>query len=540
MTEEELSLVSKAKPANVSRARLLIIVGSMYFGEFFTALDSTVVTTLLSHIASDLHELSRVVWIATGYLIAFSACQPLYGKLSDIFGRRMILIFCNLLFAIGCGICGVSNSLEVLVLGRVISGIGGGGMQSLATIAISDLVPLKDRGIFQAVENAFFCVGAGLGGVLGGILSDIMGWRNVFNIQVPFILISMLLLMAFYNVESHDREEPIIQREPGPSYGAVSNDPPPAANEEKSMRYKVRRVDFKGSLLLVLSLCSIMFVISTGGSQFAWTGVMIPSMVIMSVIFTGLFIYVEQYVAKEPVIPLFLFKNPTIIVASFTNLFCTMAMYNVLYFAPIFYSAVFNLNPTQLGQRLSAHFIGAASGSFLSGIYVSKFQRYKTITIWASILLTAGASIIVTLTPNTPSFLQYLVLYLCGTGYSSILTVTLLAYIAAVPKELQAVVTSVRYVFRGTGTTLGVSIASSVFNNLLSRQLHHKIVGPNADSIIKQVLDSVEAIRNIPKQYQPAVISSYDVSLKVTFAVATFFALLTIVSSSLLKEHRLN
>lgn len=541
--QEGENLLYPHQSRNLSRLRLIVIIGSMYFGEFFTALDSTVVTTLLSHIASDLNELSRVVWIATGYLIAFAACQPLYGKISDIFGRKAVLIVCNVLFALGCGICGISNNLETLVLGRVISGIGGGGMQSLATIAVSDLIPLKNRGLLQGIENIFFSVGAGLGGVLGGILTDLFGWKNVFNIQIPFIVLSIIVLIVFYNVEDEVREEEaIIQpQEPGSTlYGTVHNgDMAPPTSQEKTMKEKVNRVDFAGSGLLVLSLCLVMFVISTGGSEFDWTGPVITAMAIGSVLAIGGFIYVEAYVAKEPVIPLVLFTNKTILTASFVNLFCAMAMYNVLYFAPIYYSAVFGLTPTELGQRLSTHFVGSAGGAFLAGLYVSKAEKYKGITILSSIILTIGASIVVLIRRDSPSSLQFLVFYLCGTGYSAILTVTLLAYIASVPREMQAVVTSVRYVFRGTGTTLGVSIASSIFNNLLTQQLHEKVVGDDAESIISKVKNSVEAIWKIPAEYRPAVIDAYNFSLKTTLTVGMAFAVCSVIASLFLKEYRL-
>jgi MFS family permease len=188
---------SAAEKKPLTGFRFLVVCTSLYFGVFLAALDGTIVTSLLSHIASDLHELGRISWIASAYLAACTAVQPLYGKLSDIYGRKNLLFFCNVTFGIGCLMCGVADGLWMLVLGRVVSGIGGGGLTILSTIAISDIVPLRKRGVFQGIGNIAFGSGAGFGGIFGGLVYESMGWRAAFWLQVPTIVISATLVHMF-------------------------------------------------------------------------------------------------------------------------------------------------------------------------------------------------------------------------------------------------------------------------------------------------------------------------------------------------------
>lgn len=530
----------------VKGAKLAVIVCSMYFGVFLGALDTTVVTSLLSHIASDLHELSRVSWIATGYLVACAAFQPLYGKISDIFGRKSILIFCNVMFAIGCAVCGVSYNLEWLVAGRVISGIGGGGIMSLSTIAVSDLVPLRHRGIFQGFGNICFGSGAGIGGVVGGVVSDRYGWRAVFSLQVPFICISIILLSVFFNTSkkapSTSEEDPLINGSAEyDSNGYGTSQPSHEEGEnKKSKREKFRRIDLLGASLLVATLLVLMFAISTAGDQFAWSSPLIIGLLITSVLLACAFIYVEQYVAKEPVIAIHLFSNRTITASSLTNFFGTMASYTILFYAPIFYASVFDMSPTNVGKRLAGNFLGVAFGSFLSGILMARSGRYYYLGCSAGVSLVVGSAILVGMTTQTPVVWQFLSLFFIGTGYAGMLTVTLLALISAAHHDYQAITTSIQYAFRGIGSTLGVSVASSIFRNVLQSQLHSNVSGKDAEKVIHKVLDSVEAIRQLPSEYQPAVIESYNVASKVVLTTALVLGVISVLTSALMREHRLH
>jgi len=208
-----------------------------------------VVATLITPISSSLSSLSLLSYLATGYLIANAACQPLSGKLTDIFSRRYGLLFSNIFFALGTAICGLAPSAEVLILGRVIAGIGGGGLSCIATFVTSDLIPLRKRGVWQGYGNLVFGLGMGTGGIFGGACADhlhihvsgklVEGWRWAFLLQIPFIIISAILV--FYLVDI------------------------PVRNPHKSLRTALSRIDFLGAALLVISITTLLLGLNTGG-----------------------------------------------------------------------------------------------------------------------------------------------------------------------------------------------------------------------------------------------------------------------------------
>lgn len=523
---------SHAINRNKMSIKLYISIFVLYFGELISAADSTIVTSLLSHIASDLNELQRIGWVATSFLIGLAAFQPLYGKLSDIFGRKSVLIICNALFGIGCLICGISYNLELLVIGRVISGIGGGGVQSLATIAVTDIVPLERRGIFQSIETMCYALGAGIGGVIGGIISDNFGWRVAFTCQVPIIFGSIALLWVVFDesagksVATNDNEtEPLLanSRQQEEAVSSVSE--------------KIERVDFKGSAVLVSTLFCLMFAISTGGSEFAWNSPIIVALFMASGILMYLFYYTEKNLAKEPIIPVELLTHRTIIAAASTNIFATMAQYILLYFTPVLFSSVYQMNPTQVGQRLLSNFVGTSTGSLLSGIYMNKLGKYYWANFLGCVCIFLGANVTLAITPDSPIIFQFVTLFVSGIGFATTLTVSLVAFVASVPPHMQAVSTSVRNVSRGIGSTLGVSSAASIFNNLLQTELYKNVKGRKAQEVIDKVLESVDAIKNLPTEYRIPVINSYDKSLKAVLAAASAIALLAGVASLCMREY---
>ncbi|CAN6640260.1 vacuolar basic amino acid transporter 1 [Trichomonascus vanleenenianus] len=522
----------------VYTTRVVVILATMYVGVFFVALDGTVVTSLLSHIASDLKELQRVEWIATGYFVACAAVQPVYGKLSDIYGRKNVLVFCNIVIGLGCLLCGVAVNLEQLVLGRVVAGIGGGGVLSVSTIAQSDMIPLRSRGILQGVFSLCFGIGAGLGGVVGGFMSERYGWRSAFNVQVPSILVSAALLMVCFTHDNVKKQgqTPLLGEE-SVSYGTTDS-----SKEAQGLLNKnhLRRIDFLGCVALVSSLLLLMFAISLGGRQLPWTSPIVLGLLSGAAVVAGLFVYVELYVAKEPVIPVQLFADRTVMASSLANFFIVMAIYGVLFFVPVRFISVMGMSPTEVGQRLFSNFIGVALGSFFAGFYMSRTGRYYWCGVVSSVILLTGVFMLIHYRLTMPESMQYLSLLLNGFGYAAMLTVMLLALIAAVPHEFQAGATSIQFSFRGIGSTLGVSVASSIFQINLSEQLHARVNGPLANDVISRVMSSVEAIRSVPDEYQSAVIASYEYSTRMVLIACFVQGIIMLFFALLMKEHKLH
>ncbi|KAK9454525.1 major facilitator superfamily domain-containing protein [Dipodascopsis uninucleata] len=510
VTDEE-ALIDELEETELKNSSLITVFLSLYVGVFLAALDGTIVATLLSRIASDFNEFRSVSWIATGYLISQAAFQPLYGKLSDIFGRKPLLLICNILFGLGSVLCGLSQSIWFLVFARVIAGSGGGGLFSLSAITLSDIVSLRQRGMLQGIGNILYGCGAAFGGIVGGVLTETIGWRWTFIMQGPIIVLSILAIA--FNLHL-----------------------PPVEYDDN----KLSRIDFKGSLTLVLSLILFLFGISVGGNFYAWTSAVVVLPLSLAIIVFLVFVYVELYVAREPVIPLHLLKNRTVAGSAFTSLFMI-----IVYFSNIFYTALYAVSvkgasAKSSGSILIPQFVGSALGSLVSGYYMRATGRYKSISVVAALLLVLGCALLTTIGADTPQTLVSSYLLLPGFGSGLLLTITLVSLIAAVPHEYQAVCTSISYGFRGVGSTLGVSTAAAIFQNVLAYELHYRITGPDSESIIRRVQDSVEEIDRIPESYKDEVIASYLGGIRAVLFFSTLCSIGAAVSCMFMKEHVLH
>ncbi|KAK9473641.1 major facilitator superfamily domain-containing protein [Dipodascopsis tothii] len=497
----------------LSRSALVTVFCSLYVGVFLSALDGTIVATLLAHIASEFHEFRSVSWIATGYLIAQAAVQPLYGKVSDVFGRKPVVLFSNVLFGVGSVLCGLSNSIWFLVFARVIAGIGGAGLTSMSAITLSDIVPLRQRGLLQGIGNILYGSGAAFGGIVGGIITDRFGWRWTFLSQGPIILLSIAAIYFNLNLPK--------------KHVADSGD-------------KLKRIDFLGSLTMVCGLVLFLFAVSIGGSYQPWLSFSVIAPLVISFFFIGAFVYVELYVAAEPVIPLRLLKNRTVAGSSFTSWFLVMVYYAHIFYIAIYSVSVRGVSPTRSGSSLIPHFVASAAGSLACGAVMRSTGRYYRMIILASCSSTIGAILIASVGRETSQLQVMAYMLFPGFGFGVYLTVTLVGLIAAVPREYQAVTTSIQYGFRGIGSTVGVSVASAVFQNVLAAKLTARITGENAAEIIRRVSDSVDEVANLPEDLRDSVIQSYLDSCHAVFYMAVVLIICCAGSSLCMKEYVLH
>ena len=503
--------------------QLNVVLSSLFMASYLAALDTTVVTALLTLIASDLDAVGNISWIATAYLLSSAALQPIFGKLSDIFGRRILLLGCTVLFGIGCLIC-ATDSLLWLVIGRFVTGCGGSGMTSLGTIAMSDLIPLRDRGYYQGLANVCFGLGSASGGILGGIVADALGWKYVFILQVP---LSMLVTAGLY----FNLRLP----EGSPGLGAKGTD----------FKDKLKRIDFLGAFCLVTCLMAFLVAASLGGKDIAYSSKLFIGLCITSAFFLGAFIVTELYIAPEPIIPLELLAVRTIIASSLTNWFYTMSFFTILFYVPVFYASVMDFTATQNGLRLVPNFFAASGGSVCAGIYMKRTGKYWTLTAIVGLFAVLGTLQVYAITPQIPTWKQFVILLPVGFAYSWMLTVTLLALIAAVPIKFQACTTSIQYTFRSTGSTLGVAIASAIFQNVLRIGLNSRIhdLVPDYDKalkIIQRALENTDYVNEAPKIVQQAIRDSYALACKGAFGFSVATILLGYISSLFMREHKLH
>lgn len=493
--------------------KVLLIMGPLFVASFFAALDMTIVATLASPISTTFHSFTLLSWLASGYLIANAAIQPLSGRLSDIYGRKAGIIFACTFFAAGTLICGVAQDAWVIILGRLVAGAGGGCINTVGTFIASDLIPLRKRGLWQGYMNIVFGAGMGLGGVFGGVINDRLNWRWAFYIQVPFIVLAGILAGIFVDI--------------------------PVKETDKS---KIRRVDFAGAITLCASLVLLLLGLNSGGNVVPWKHPLVLVSLPLSGVFLIAFVIIEDRFATEPIIPVRLLLHRTVAACCLTNWFITMSVFSIIYYVPLFFQVVQHLSATAVGLRLIPYAAGASIGSLSAGILMRATGRYYFLNAFSQISLVVASALVAALFNRALApWPPFLILLVHGSAYGAMLTVTLLALLAAVGHEHQAVITSASYAFRSTGSTIGITISSAVFQNILKADLWSKFGDyKDAERIIGQIRDDVDFAKTLGPKWQKGVVDSYEDALQGVWVVVLGLAVLGAVSSLFMREHVLH
>ena len=489
----------------------LVVMASVWLGTFLGALDSTIVATLTAPISASFNSLSLLSWIASGYLIANAAFQPISGKLTDIYGRRSGLLFANALFCLGNIICACAHRDWVMILGRVVAGSGGGCLNTISSFIGSDLIPLRRRGVWQGLGNINYGLGMALGGVVGGLMNDTLGWRAAFWIQVPLTVLSATLV--FFNVRI-----PI----------------------KKTAASKIARVDFMGSIVLVLALVLLLLGLNSGGNVVPWNHPLVYVSLPLSALMLAAFVYIEAYVALEPIIPMSQLARRTVLSACLTNWFCSMAFFALFFYAPIYFQ-VKGLTTSQAGVRLMPFSIGIAIGSIGTGLVMQVWGRYWWLNVAVQIVSVASYAGISGFELVTPDWVPILPFFGVGLGQAGMLTVTLIAFISAVDHKYQAVITSASYAFRSTGSTIGITGASAGFQNLLKTELwQHLGHRDGASSVIPRIRDSLDYLRALPAEWRVPATQAYMDATRGVFLTTLGMVIMGAVVSLAMREHKLH
>ncbi|VEU19317.1 DEKNAAC100252 [Brettanomyces naardenensis] len=510
----------------VSRSKLIVILSSLFALVFLAALDATILSTLVTDIASDLDAIPYISYITTAYLLSTSIVQPL-GGLSDIFGRKIMLQGCIIIFTVGCLQCATARTTGSFVAGRFLSGFAG-GLNTLGTIIMSDLIPLRKRGVYQGFGNMFYALGSAVGGTIGGWIAHRFGWRAAFWVQVP-IGTFCFLLIAF------NLQLPAPKTDPN--------------TKKNSLTANLKRVDVAGitSLAVMLSLFIFLtsFSFSSSATQWLVAGLFLAAL--------GLFIYIELTV-REAIVPISLLKDRSVLGSSLSNMFGTMYIFVVLYYYPVYLSTVSGLNSEEIGIRLVPMIVVGSLASVFSGYYMKWTGKYWTFSVIVNAFGTAGLVLMLLRTypfglKVLPSvFEQYILNVLPDVAYATLLTVTLLSLIAAVPVDRQSSVTSIQYAFRGIGSVLGTAVGSEVFSSMLSKEMVIKLAAVRPSdvsdkefaSVVSKVLHNAAYIRTkAPKWGINAMIESYGIGCWWSFVFATVMSVFALVNIIMIKEYKL-
>src|SRR3954468_22162863 len=444
--------VGQDAPSSFTHRQIVVILIALMSGMFLAALDQTIVSTAIRTIADDLDGLSIQAWATTAYLITSTIVTPLYGKLSDIYGRRPFFIFAITVFIIGSLLSGAAQSMYQLAAARAFQGIGAGGLFALALTIIGDIVPPRERARYQGYFLAVFGTSSVLGPVLGGLFAGaptilgITGWRWVFLINVPIGLASLALVVRTLHLP-HTRRD--------------------------------HRIDYPGALALVVGLVPLL-IIAEQGREWGWTSTSAFICYAIGVVGIVAFLFAERAYGDEALLPLRLFRGRTFGVGSMLNFIVGMGMFGGLAAVPLYMQIVKGYSPTVAGLLLLPMVIGIMSGTISSGQFIARTGRYIWFPRIGLGLHVVAMVLLHSLTPTTSIVVVDAYAFLFGLGLGLNMQTLVLAIQNAVPPQDMGVATSSATFFRQMGGTLGTAVFLSVLFNAVPDKIRAAIEGDSA------------------------------------------------------------
>ena len=501
-------------PVQLTHRQVLTVLSGLLLGMFLAALDQTIVSTAMRTIADELDGQTAQAWVTTSYLIASTITTPLYGKLSDQYGRKPFYLFAISVFIVGSVLCGTAQSIYELAAYRAVQGIGAGGLMSLAFAIVGDLVSPRERGRYQGWFMAVFGTSSVLGPVIGGAFAGqdtilgIDGWRWIFYINVPIGLAALFVVMRTLHL-------------------------PQRVNEH--------RIDFVGAALLTSAVVPLLLV-AEKGSDWGWDSGLTLGLIALSVGSLCTFVPWERRMGPEAILPLRMFSSSVFSITSVSALLVGAGMFGGLVVLPLYLQIVKGSSPTAAGLQLIPLMVGIIVTSAISGKLMSRTGRYKFLPVAGVALMFTALMLMSTLTVDTPvpQVMSYMVLMGMGLGLS-MQTLVISVQNALPPRDMGVATSSVTF-FRSMGGTFGAALSLGVLFGSLAGNIQERATRAGLPSAVIErfsqasALDDTTIIDRLPPEVRRVVLEGFADSMTTVFFVVALLLIPAFVLTLVVKE----
>jgi EmrB/QacA subfamily drug resistance transporter len=493
--------------------QILLLMGGLMTGLLLAALDQTIVGTALPTIVGKLGGLEHYSWVVTAYLLASTASTPLYGKVSDLVGRRPVLLFAINTFLVGSLLAGMSRNMIELILFRGIQGLGAGGLMTLAFTIVSDVVAPRERARYQGLFGAVFGLSSVAGPLVGGYFAE-HDWRWIFYLNIPLGIFALFVCNQVLRLVPHHRRD--------------------------------HTIDWLGAAVLVTGVSSLLLALSWGGKEYPWRSGQIIGLFAAAAVLTVVFVFVESR-AGEPIVPLRLFRRATFTIANGATFLLGFAMFGSIIYVPLYLQIVKGATPTRSGLLMLPMMAGMIVTSITAGRAIARVGRYKWFTVAGTTVMGLGLLLFTRLQVDTPLRLAFVYMVVIGVGLGMAMQPLVLAVQNALSLRDMGAGTSTATFFRALGGSVGVAALGAMLTNRLAVELAEAVRGlpPALQAALRLnssgdvSLNDPKAIRALPGPVRDAIEQAFVNTLHPIFLVAALVAIGAVVLALILPDREL-